>query len=427
MLKDIDFEFVGFGGTQGRCHLRLVRASDTAPLVVVCSQYADYYGTSITNGFELIVTKLIDDIANSRVEGVGFAGPVPTIAGGRSEHLLERLLQRMLPKRYRSSSAVSVDFVQLFASVIWIEHYPKGTGLLTDVATASVVSLGSDGSPIWRHGVSNEVIRASGLSREQLFVEGTDIDLAQCAPTWQAGTELAAPTPQQLDTALRGYRQVRWISDLLEVLPRKIRGDRFDIGIDDSTPYDEKYLHRLMAQIFVHALPAPELVGRDYPIGRTLGLYRGGRDKECDFVIFQPDQNRPYAVLEVKRTLAKRGTLQREVAHDLARLALCSHTFGSHAYQVVVGDIAQIRAELTGLLSCAFDVNAPALPIPVATMGLDREYRGALDKAGISQLYVQIQGVTDEKASSVLVWEVSHAPDRLENQRPYRFQLLSVD
>ena len=427
LLKDIHFEFVGFGGTEGRCHIRLVRASEKAPLVIVCSQYQNYYGTSITNGFELIVTKLFRDIAELRVNGFRFDDSLPIVEASRNAQLVfESLLNLMLPKRYRSTTAVRLDIVRMFSSVIWIEHYPEGTGLLPSAATASVVTLDTDGSPVWQHGLSKEVVQTSGLDRKQLFVEGAEVDLEQRKVTLAMAAD-ASDSPHEPDMSVPGFRQVRWITDLLDVLPKKIEVDRFEIGDDKDAPFDEKYVHRLMLQILARSLPATDLVDRDYPIGKKLGLYRRGREKECDFVIFWPEEHRPYAVLEVKRTLAKTGTLHGEVMHDLARLALCSHALGSYAYQVVVGDLTQIRDELKGLLPCTLDINAASLAIPVASLALDEEYCNALEQAGISELYVKTQGVSDEKASSVLLWEVSHDPLGLANQRPYRFQLLRVN
>lgn len=45
MLKDIHFRFIGFHGSRGRCHIRLIRAARDKPMVIVCSQYMSYYGT----------------------------------------------------------------------------------------------------------------------------------------------------------------------------------------------------------------------------------------------------------------------------------------------------------------------------------------------------------------------------------------------
>lgn len=427
LLRDIDFEFAGFSGTEGRCHIRLARASEQAPLVIVCSQYQNYYGTSVTNGFELIFTKLFRDIAELRVDGVRFDDSLPIVKDSRNAHLVfERLLNRILPKRYRTPTAVRLDFVQMFSSLIWIEHYPEGTGIHPSAATVSVVTLDSNGSPVWRHGLSNEEVQASGLNRKQLFVEGAEVDLEQRKASLGMESDAAADSPQAQDMPIPGFRQVRWITDLLDNLPKKIELKRFEIGDDKNAPFDEKYIHLLMLEILALSLPASDLVGRDYSIGKKLGLYLRGREKECDLVIFWPEEHHPYAVLEVKRTLAKSGTLLREVMQDLARLVLCSHAFGSYAYQVVVGDLAQIRDELEGLLPCTFDMNAEPLAVPVASLVLDGEYRKALKQAGISVVYVKTQGVADEKASSVLLWEVSHDPLRMDIQRPYTFQLLRV-
>lgn len=427
LQKDIDFEFVGFGGTDGRCHIRIVQAEEKAPLVIVCSQYRNYFGTSVTNGFELIVAKLFRDIAEHRIDGLSFDNKQPFFEDDRSAHsVFESLVNLIMPKRYRSSSVAKLDIVRLFSSVIWIEHYPKGTGISSTAATTSVVTLDRDGRPVWQYGLSNDVLQASGLNRKQLLVESSEVSSEPPKAILGIAVDADTDNPIEPDTHVAGFRQVRWITHLLESLPTKIKDERFKIGDNADAPFDEKYVHNLMLQILVISLPASDLVQRDYQIGKTLNLYKGGRQKECDFVIFHPEGIRPYAVLEVKRTLAKSGTLHSEVVHDLARLALCSHVLGSYAYQVVVGDLTQIRDQLSDLLPCKYDPDAQTLKITVANLKLDNEYRTALSQAGITILYVKTQGVSDEKASSVLLWEVSHDPARLGNQRPYRFQLLSV-
>lgn len=427
LRKDIDFEFVGFGGTEGRCHIRLVQAGDNSPLIIVCSQYQNYFGTSVTNGFELIVTKLFHDIAEHRIDGFNFDNIQPVLEDNRSAHsVFESLMNLIMPRKYASAIAGKLDIARLFSSVIWIEHYPKGTGILSTDATVSVVTLDQDGRPVWQYGLSNKVLQASGLKRNQLLVASPDVSSVPSKAISAIAVDAGTENLQVPDTTVAGFRQVRWIPLLLESLPTKIKDDRFEIGDPEDAPFEEKYVHNLMLKILVRSLPAPDLVKRDYPIGRTLGMYRGGREKECDFVIFRPEGRRPYAVLEVKRTLAKPGTLLSEVVQDLARLVLCSLALGSYAYQVVVGDLAQIRDELSHLLPCEYDPDAGALHIPVADLAVDDEYRRALNKAGITVVYVKTQGVSDEKASSLLLWEVSHDPTRLDNQRPYRFQLLDV-
>jgi hypothetical protein len=54
MLKDIHLRFVGFHASTGRCQIRLARLGRDKPLVIVCSQYKNYYGTSVTNALEIM-------------------------------------------------------------------------------------------------------------------------------------------------------------------------------------------------------------------------------------------------------------------------------------------------------------------------------------------------------------------------------------
>ena len=69
VIKDLHFNFVGFHGTDGYCHLRVAQKSSKKKMVIVCSQYKNYYGTSPTNAMELIAEKFFYDVANKNIEG----------------------------------------------------------------------------------------------------------------------------------------------------------------------------------------------------------------------------------------------------------------------------------------------------------------------------------------------------------------------
>lgn len=70
MIKDLHFSFPGFSGTTGYCHLRVAMKSTESKIVIVCSQYKNYYGTSVTNAVETIAQKFFYDVANKNIANI---------------------------------------------------------------------------------------------------------------------------------------------------------------------------------------------------------------------------------------------------------------------------------------------------------------------------------------------------------------------
>lgn len=179
MQKDIHFKFVGFHGSDGRCHIRLVKASKDKPLVIICSQYKNYYGTSVTNALELIAEKLFYEIANGRIEGVSFDFDLPVYEKWHADtNSFDKLLTKALPNKYRHRFKDRLlDILKIFDQIVWIEHYPKDVGLLQDTATVSIVRLDENGSPNWQHGIHISYYADLGVEPNDLYISGNEIDL----------------------------------------------------------------------------------------------------------------------------------------------------------------------------------------------------------------------------------------------------------
>lgn len=119
------FKFPGFG-SQGACFLRArVRPSG---VVVLCSQLLKYYGTSVTNAAEQILVAAIERLQ----EDVG----------------LDHLVAAKPWWRFRADHDEFIG--QVLRHMVWVEHYPPGTGL-DPAGSLALVAFDSSLHPIWNY------------------------------------------------------------------------------------------------------------------------------------------------------------------------------------------------------------------------------------------------------------------------------------
>nr|WP_163502606.1 hypothetical protein [Halomonas socia] len=435
MLKDIHFKFIGFHGSDGRCHIRLAKAGKDKPFVIICSQYKNYYGTSITNAVELIAEKLFYEIANGRVEGVSFDFELPIHEQWHADtNGFDKLLAKALPRKYHHRFKDRLlDILKIFNQIVWVEHYPKDVGLLQDAASASIVRLDENGNPHWQHRIRSEDYSAIGFKPNELFPSGKEIDLEFVRNVSELKT--FQPNDDPNDHALNGefeggeresleFRQCRWINNLLDLLPAKIHTERADIGDKSDASVEEKYVHRLISNILALKMPDSGLFERDFPISRRLGIYKGGREKECDFVIYHPENKVPHSLIEVKRTSDSNVDLESGVHQDIARLALCTKKFGCFSYVLVSGDLQLIEKNLIYSPVSSLDITQDVFELSASSLTLDSDYLSLLGKFGLNSIFIKCQGYAGEKKSAVYIWEVSDNKDSLGSQRPYEFYIV---
>lgn len=105
------YSFIGFGGVQSRCHIRILDDQDK-PIVVVCSQMATKSGTSVTNAAEIIAQNVVREF-------------------------LERDNVTHLERTDKS--------------LVWVEHYAAGLGLGSRESYAIVTFHQDSGTPNWDH------------------------------------------------------------------------------------------------------------------------------------------------------------------------------------------------------------------------------------------------------------------------------------
>jgi hypothetical protein len=158
MSKSINiesFSFPGFSGVESQCSIRLLFPENQKDsIVVACTQKRDYTGTSITNGFEMILQKLCSE-GLSGVHGAEFKQLLTKITAQESSFL--KIFKALVRKNKKSS----FDYYGLFEKniLIWLEIYPPGTGIVDDRITIQRVYITEDGSPVWSNLLTEEYLK----------------------------------------------------------------------------------------------------------------------------------------------------------------------------------------------------------------------------------------------------------------------------
>lgn len=435
-ILDIHFGFIGFGGSEGHCHIRAAHAGPNFPITIVCSQYRHYYGTSITNAFEIIANKLFHDACTGLLDFSNFSLKFPTVEKLHSDvNWFDSLLVRLFPTKYkRRFSDTHLDIPKLLDKVVWIERYPASEEDEYPIKkqTLSIVKLNTEGQPTWSYGISNnKCVGLTGITLETLLIEESLLDF-ECLSE-SAGVAPAEPTAVEQDSvtistcpAIETEDSVciaRWIPDILQTLPNAMALDKYNTGhrVDDSL--DEKYLHRSICNILSVSLPMVTLFDTDFKISKHLGIHSKGREKECDFVIYAPSQRVPRFLFEVKRTSTSHDNLLIEVHQDIARMVICSYHFNCDCYIVVCGDFDIIWTSLIGSILSTDEENISASE---NMLNITDEYHSLLNKFVCQNFYCKFQGSSGEKSNSVFIWQVSNQLSKLESQKAYFFKLLDV-
>lgn len=436
MHKDIHFKFYGFHGSDGRCHIRILQSSPEKPIVIVCTQYRNYYGTSVTNALEIISEKLFYEIVNGRIEGVQFNFEPSTYHEWHPDvNSFDRVLTKYFPMKYaKRFQEHLLNIPDTFNKIIWIERYPRNVGLIYSQETLSRVTLNSEGRPNWHYSVPESyLLQELGLNKIDLLVNDDDLDLEKVKKISELKSILIDhknnsylyENKEPLDNSIM-FRQTRWINDLLEELPARLKINRSNIGDEKEASVDEKYIHSMISNILALKMPASDLFDRDFKISKLLGIYKSGREKECDFVIYKPQNKNIDSLIEVKRTSENNMELKAGVSQDIAKLALCSSIFRCHNYLLVCGDGAIIQEQLFDIFKDALNNQNDNFQVLVSTLNLTKEYNDYLTSRGIYNIYLRLQSFSGEDKSMVYIWKIAHDDISLDSQRPYEFTIQSI-
>jgi hypothetical protein len=426
MIVDIHLRFKGFHGSDGRCHVRFCKASHATPLVIICSQYKDYRGTSVTNAAKIIAEKVFYLVANNEIDDIRFDFELPVYdEWDHDVTLFDKLLVRLSPAKYWArfmTRKLQID--EIFSRIIWIEHYPEGWGSSGNERRYKRVELDKDGHPGWSALSDAWLTQHTGMSSAELLIDSNQLTLHRTD-----GQVRQAYQSSEVTLKRSSLQIVRWTEELVANLPAMLASHRARIGHAPHEDISESTVRDLITGMFASRLPSANFFKSDFNFSEALGITARGRPKNMDFAIFDPAGRELDAILELKRTSTKTPALGTGVAKDVARLLLLSRRFRCPCYLLVCGDIVFIREQLDrpdGMFS--FDEHPSFMDrhFSVGAHGFDREYGELLDRFGILQGATRLQGMKANSHSSVLLWQVSADKHGLSSNRPYRYDIHAV-
>lgn len=151
------YSFIGFGGVQSRCHIRILDDQDK-PIVVVCSQMATKSGTSVTNAAEIIAQNVVREFLER--DNVTLMQAIRNyIKKSRSTKILDDLVRKL--KESKTPIVFALESLKLALeyrerhlertdkSLVWVEHYAAGLGLGPRESYAIVTFHQDSWTPNW--------------------------------------------------------------------------------------------------------------------------------------------------------------------------------------------------------------------------------------------------------------------------------------
>lgn len=155
MQEDFFYEFPGFHGIWSKCHLRIV-AESGKPVVIICSQPPDNPGTSVQNAYEIIRDQVYQYLANKKTEEKRMLAAETLDDFAATIEKTKKLTIAVVVFLLKQVSGILKNKKSLLdllkkesPSVVWLEHWPAGTGLSSEVDYL-LVSENEAGSPQWK-------------------------------------------------------------------------------------------------------------------------------------------------------------------------------------------------------------------------------------------------------------------------------------
>lgn len=178
MINDFHFTFPGFTAT-GYCHLRVAAKNNESKMVIVCSQYKNYFGTSVTNAVETIVQKFFYDVALNNISNIEIPNLSENTTIYKNENSFTQFFRKLtLQKNKSETQKIILNIPKLFNNVIWIERYTPGNGLLEFEDHCRLVHMDEKFNPVWGRKVTDEFIRKeTGFSLSELLINEDELDL----------------------------------------------------------------------------------------------------------------------------------------------------------------------------------------------------------------------------------------------------------
>lgn len=289
------------------------------------------------------------------------------------------------------------------------------------------MQLDNAGQVIWGAAPDSWLLETTGYSSRELLPINADLDLQKVEPTSRQFYQSADVLRQ-----LPGYHIIRWTTDLIESLPAMLSANRTLKGKAGMDDLDEFSVQDEIEKLFARLFPSRKFFKRDYDFSKAIGIYQKGREKNIDFAIFNPAGSALEAVMEVKRTSSKTQILRNEICKDIARLLILSQRFRCTCYLLVCGNTKTICSQLGKINDILSFVNHDAdrdrhfTVKPHEIDGIDGEYARMLMSFNITEGASRFQGMKNEGANSVMLWQITVDMYKLALNRPYQCNIQAL-
>ena len=176
MREEFFLDFPGFHGFLSKCHLRIL-AEKGKPIVIICSQPPNNLGTSVQNAYEIIRDHVYEYLQSKTNElkkekaAIAIDEFAVTVEKTKKLHIaFITFILRQVSGILRNKESVLALLKDEKPEVVWIEHWPKGTGFDYGEVDYLLVSENEVGSPSWNR------IKTNDLSKK-LGYDVTDIEI----------------------------------------------------------------------------------------------------------------------------------------------------------------------------------------------------------------------------------------------------------
>ena len=175
MQEDFFYEFPGFHGIRSKCHLRIV-AESGKPVVIVCSQPPDNPGTSVQNAYEIIRDQVYQYLSSKKNEEKKRLAAETLDDFAATIEKTKKLTVAVVVFLLKQVSGILKNEKSLLdllkkenPSVVWLEHWPAGTGLSREIDYL-LVSENEAGSPQWNRVDVGTLAKKLGYTATQISI-----------------------------------------------------------------------------------------------------------------------------------------------------------------------------------------------------------------------------------------------------------------
>jgi hypothetical protein len=165
-----------------RCHVRILYARNQ-PTAVIFSQLLNYTGASIRNTYEFIreeAERILSEEQTRQTEEIlsEEAEKISNIARESSSFSLGMLayLSDLVQEALDDETQGLINPVDINSEVIWIEHWPQGTGMEEEMDEYYIVSENSNGKLNWKEVTVDRLAQVTNYEGDQFHIPSGKLD-----------------------------------------------------------------------------------------------------------------------------------------------------------------------------------------------------------------------------------------------------------